>query len=82
VAVSACPGCGRENPSDAKFCSECGTGLAAVPAGAREERKIISVLFVDLAGFTARFVALGALPSTAATVAPRELATKPRACGR
>ena len=54
MAVSACPSCGRENPSDAKFCSECGAGLAVASAGAREERKIVSVLFVDLVGFTAR----------------------------
>jgi class 3 adenylate cyclase/tetratricopeptide (TPR) repeat protein len=48
----ACPQCGRENPDDARFCSACGTELAA-PA-AREERKVVSVLFADLVGFTSR----------------------------
>lgn len=52
--MSVCPSCGRENPPDAKFCSACGTRLAADQGGAREERKIVSVLFADLVGFTAR----------------------------
>jgi class 3 adenylate cyclase len=47
-----CPNCGREPPPDAAFCPSCGTPLAAERA--REERKLISVLFVDLVGFTAR----------------------------
>src|SRR3954447_9302399 len=47
-----CPNCGRENPGDATFCNACGTALAKPPT--REERKIITVLFVDLVGFTAR----------------------------
>jgi class 3 adenylate cyclase/tetratricopeptide (TPR) repeat protein len=49
----ACPQCGRENADDARFCSACGTPLeAAQPA--REERKVVSVLFADLVGFTSR----------------------------
>jgi class 3 adenylate cyclase len=47
-----CPNCGREPPPDAAFCPSCGTPLSAERA--REERKLISVLFVDLVGFTAR----------------------------
>lgn len=48
-----CSICGEENPERAKFCLACGTPLAAAPTlGA--ERKVVSVLFVDLAGFTAR----------------------------
>src|SRR3954454_7764756 len=47
-----CPNCGRGNPGDATFCNACGTALAKPPT--REERKIITVLFVDLVGFTAR----------------------------
>ena len=47
-----CPNCKRENPDDAAFCNACGTPLDK-PA-AREERKIVTVLFVDLVGFTAR----------------------------
>ena len=51
--MTACPKCGAENPEGAKFCSSCGTKLRK-GARAREERKIVSVLFVDLVGFTAR----------------------------
>jgi class 3 adenylate cyclase len=50
--VIICPNCERENPDDAAFCNACGTPLEK-PA-AREERKIVTVLFVDLVGFTAR----------------------------
>jgi class 3 adenylate cyclase len=46
-----CPSCGREPPPDAAFCPTCGTELLA-PERAREERKLVSVLFVDLVGFT------------------------------
>jgi class 3 adenylate cyclase len=47
-----CPTCGREPPEDAAFCPSCGTPLTAERP--REERKLVSVLFVDLVGFTAR----------------------------
>jgi class 3 adenylate cyclase len=50
--VITCPSCGRENPDDATFCNACGTALAK--PSTREERKIVTVLFVDLVGFTAR----------------------------
>src|SRR3954451_12460954 len=50
--MTTCPNCARENPEDAAFCNSCGTALDK-PA-AREERKIVTVLFVDLVGFTAR----------------------------
>jgi predicted ATPase/class 3 adenylate cyclase len=52
--VSVCPSCGHENDPNAKFCSECGAALAAVPATGRTERKVVTVLFADLVGFTAR----------------------------
>jgi class 3 adenylate cyclase len=52
--VNTCTACGRENPADARFCNACGAALHADGASAREERKIVSVLFVDLVGFTAR----------------------------
>src|SRR4051794_36796693 len=48
-----CPACGEENPERAKFCLNCGTPLATSPAVVRQERKIVSVLFCDLVGFTA-----------------------------
>ncbi len=47
-----CPSCGRENPGDARFCSGCGNPLAA-PEVAREQRKVVTVLFCDLVGSTA-----------------------------
>jgi class 3 adenylate cyclase/tetratricopeptide (TPR) repeat protein len=49
----ACPSCGRENPDDARFCSGCATELVA-PTPTREERKVVTVLFCDLVGSTAR----------------------------
>jgi class 3 adenylate cyclase/tetratricopeptide (TPR) repeat protein len=49
--VIVCPACGEENPERARFCLACARDLAAqVPAA--EERKVVSVLFVDLVGFT------------------------------
>jgi class 3 adenylate cyclase/tetratricopeptide (TPR) repeat protein len=48
-----CQHCGEENPERARFCLACGQPLVAeAPMG--EERKIVSVLFVDLVGFTNR----------------------------
>src|SRR4051812_13054463 len=48
-----CASCGGPNPPDARFCSRCGAPLADV-ARPQEERKLVSVLFVDLVGSTAR----------------------------
>ncbi len=48
-----CPNCAEENPERARFCLACGTALEAAPSGGGEERKVVSVLFVDLVGFTA-----------------------------
>jgi len=52
--VSNCPGCGHRNQPDGKFCSECGAALGAAGPLAVEERKVVSVLFADLVGFTSR----------------------------
>jgi class 3 adenylate cyclase/tetratricopeptide (TPR) repeat protein len=52
--VSLCPNCGHENDPAAKFCSECGTALVTAAAPARTERKVVTVLFADLVGFTAQ----------------------------
>jgi class 3 adenylate cyclase len=50
-----CAQCGRENADDARFCSNCGSPLgAAAPADAREERKVVTILFADLVGFTSQ----------------------------
>jgi class 3 adenylate cyclase/predicted ATPase len=64
---SACPTCGEANRAEARFCGNCGTALAglngptsdaadgrpAAPApGTVAERRLVSVLFADLVGFT------------------------------
>jgi class 3 adenylate cyclase/tetratricopeptide (TPR) repeat protein len=49
-----CSTCGEKNTDRAKFCSNCGAALGVGLAPAVEERKVVSVLFVDLVGFTAR----------------------------
>ena len=52
--MGVCRSCGHENHSGAKFCSECGAGLAAAALPPVAERKVVTVLFADLVGFTAR----------------------------
>jgi class 3 adenylate cyclase/tetratricopeptide (TPR) repeat protein len=50
-----CPSCGASNSSTSSFCGRCGAALAeASPAPAAAERRIITVLFADLVGFTSR----------------------------
>jgi predicted amidophosphoribosyltransferase len=57
----ACPVCGADAPAGAAFCSSCGASLrtaaTATPSGAavdeRNERRVVTVLFADLAGSTA-----------------------------
>jgi class 3 adenylate cyclase len=49
--MATCAGCGQESPEAARFCFACGEPLApAEPVD--EERRIVSVVFVDLVGFT------------------------------
>ena len=52
--MTTCPSCGRENPADARFCNACAAPLDVTPEARREERKIVTVLFADLVGFTSR----------------------------
>jgi class 3 adenylate cyclase/tetratricopeptide (TPR) repeat protein len=51
-----CTACGTENPPQARFCLSCGTALveAPPPTPPSEERKVITAIFVDLVGSTAR----------------------------
>ena len=61
----ACPACGAANEPTAKYCGECGTAVAAASARAAAvrpaasampapvaERRLVSVLFADIVGFT------------------------------
>jgi class 3 adenylate cyclase/predicted ATPase len=62
--AAGCPSCGATNKPGAKFCNECGTALgaghesvASSPAtsprsGPQAERRLVTVLFADLVGFT------------------------------
>jgi class 3 adenylate cyclase/tetratricopeptide (TPR) repeat protein len=62
--ASGCPSCGAENPPGKRFCGDCGAPLeaddvtgavATLPATAAApvaERRLVSVLFADLVGFT------------------------------
>jgi class 3 adenylate cyclase len=58
AGVLICAACGQENPDIAKFCLACATPLAAAAAPAGEERRVVTVVFVDLIGSTARAEAL------------------------
>ena len=53
AGVKPCPVCGADNVGDARFCSSCGARLEEAPTP-HEERKLVSVLFVDLVGSTSR----------------------------
>ena len=52
--MTACPSCAHENREGAKFCEECGTVLGAPARPVAEERKVVTIVFCDLANFTAR----------------------------
>jgi class 3 adenylate cyclase/tetratricopeptide (TPR) repeat protein len=58
-----CPACGEANPTRAKFCLECGDRFGTTSAasliealgdatGVQGERRVVTVLFADLSGFT------------------------------
>jgi class 3 adenylate cyclase/tetratricopeptide (TPR) repeat protein len=51
--MAQCSGCGAELPVGARFCAFCGTAVDAGPAVA-PERRVVTILFVDLVGFTER----------------------------
>jgi class 3 adenylate cyclase len=51
--MPVCRSCGQDNPDVARFCLACGIALAEADAPG-VERRVVSVIFVDLVGFTAR----------------------------
>ena len=51
--MAGCSACGQDNPDGFRFCGACGAPLATARP-ARLERKVVTVLFCDLVGFTAR----------------------------
>src|SRR2546422_325656 len=53
--MTVCPSCSKELPGAFPFCPFCGVSLTvAVPHPVHEERKVVTVLFADLVGFTRR----------------------------
>jgi class 3 adenylate cyclase len=52
--MPTCQVCRQENPVGARFCNACGSPLDGAARPLREERKVVTVLFADLLGFTAR----------------------------
>src|ERR671936_372954 len=54
LTVVTCASCGQQNPEGAHFCNACASPLQAEERGLGEERKIVTVVFVDLVGFTAQ----------------------------
>jgi class 3 adenylate cyclase/tetratricopeptide (TPR) repeat protein len=48
-----CATCGQDNPDRAKFCLECGASLAPAAEPAAETRKVVTIVFADMAGSTA-----------------------------
>jgi len=49
-----CEVCGQSWPDSMRFCGNCGRPLPAVEVGLSAERKVVTVLFCDLVGSTAR----------------------------
>ncbi len=57
--IQSCPNCGEAIVPGARFCLQCGTSITGTSAPANvvvpsavSERRLVSVLFADLVGFT------------------------------
>ena len=64
------PECGQENPEGFRLCGMCGAALGPETVATREERKVVTVVFCDLVGFTAQAESLDpeeVAPSSART---------------
>ena len=51
-AGQTCPACGAESEAGARFCPACGTALGTQAPREAEARKVVTVLFADVAGST------------------------------
>jgi class 3 adenylate cyclase len=51
--VKRCPSCGEENADRARFCQSCATSLVGAETPAADVRKVVTVVFADVAGSTA-----------------------------
>jgi ribosomal protein L40E len=47
--VPACPVCGAERPPGARFCPSCGTAFVEQNLPVGQERRLVTVLFADVA---------------------------------
>jgi class 3 adenylate cyclase len=50
--MAVCTVCGSTGADDARFCSACGSPLAAGPPAEEQARKTVTVLFADVVGST------------------------------
>jgi class 3 adenylate cyclase len=54
TATVVCSSCGQQTPAGFPRCANCGAPLSTEAEPRREERKVVTVLFCDLVGSTAR----------------------------
>jgi class 3 adenylate cyclase len=52
--MAVCASCGRELEGEFSFCPFCGAAVATAREPRAAERKVVTVLFCDLVGFTQR----------------------------
>ncbi|CAN5605955.1 hypothetical protein BH23ACT3_BH23ACT3_05190 [soil metagenome] len=53
AGLMKCPSCAQLLPDGARFCPSCGHSMTSIPSPSSEERRVVTVLFADVVGFTA-----------------------------